>query len=99
VTTVYKVLRRFTNAKGTLSSESGDSVNVVFSLLQRQKVIDGVPGLRSASGEIRFTDARQAHELWSLGKALHLAGGGIEARIILETTERFVVTGPVNVVR
>ena len=99
MTTVYKVLRRLTNVKGILSNESGDSQNVLFSLVEHRKVIDGVPGLRSAAGEIHFTGARQAHELWPLDKTLNLAGGGIEARIILVTTERFVVTGPINDVR
>jgi hypothetical protein len=99
VTTVFKVLRRLTNVKGTLSNKSGDSANVVFSLLQLQKVIDGVPGPSSGSGEIRFTDAQQAQELGSPGTTLYLAGGGIEARINLESGERFVVIGPVNTVR
>lgn len=99
MTTVYKVLRRLANVKGTLSNESGGSQNVLFSLVEHRKVINGVPGTRSAAGEIHSTGALRAHELWQLDKTLYLAGGGIEARIVLVTTDRFVVTGPINDVR
>jgi hypothetical protein len=95
VSTKFKIIRQIVDAKGTVSNRSGDSENVVFSLVQHQKIIDGVPSTRSASGDIRFK-SRAANSFFPWGEPVLLSGGGIEAKIILETADTFIVMGPVN---
>ena len=91
-----RVLKSISNQAGTLT-EGQNIAKVRFSLTQWQDFIDNqVPGLKSASGSIQFEKTREASSFFnSRGSAL-LRGGGIEARIILVSMDRFDVTGPVT---
>jgi hypothetical protein len=80
-----------------MSRYTQNTANVRFNLTQLQDYIDNqIPGLKSAAGNIRFDKAGEAFSFFNSGGSALLRGGGIEARIILVSIDRFDVTGPVN---
>jgi hypothetical protein len=91
-----RVIKKISNQAGTLT-EGQNVAKVRFNLTQWQDYIDNeVPGLKSAAGNIQFEKAGEAFSFFnSRGSAL-LRGGGIEARILLLSADKFDVTGPVT---
>ena len=91
-----KVIRRISNQAATVI-EGQNVAKVRFDLTQWQDFIDGhIPGMTSASGNIQFEKTGEAATFFnSSGNAL-LRGGGIEARILVVSLDRFDVTGPIK---
>ena len=91
-----KVLREIAKTDGTLTVESGSTVEVRFTLTQTQDFIDGIPTLRSAFGTIEFKNMKEAWRIFNSSAKKTLRGGGIEAEVFIASLDSFRVAGPLN---
>ena len=92
-----KVTRQIVNQPGTISDERGHTVNVRFSLTERQEHMAGVgPGLKSGNGSIEFASTENAFYFFNAGGSNILRGGGIEAPIIVTGLATFEVAGQIK---
>ena len=91
-----KVLREIPETDGTLTDETGSTVEVRFTLTQTQDFIDGIPTLRSAHGTIEFRNTSEGWRMFNSSAKKTLKGGGIVAEVFVASLDTFRVAGPVN---
>lgn len=91
-----KIVREINNQKGMLKDANGNVVNVRFSLVQWQDYVDDVPTLRHANGSIQFDSRNDSWAATADGTIKTLEGGGIRAQVLVVSSEKFAVTGPVT---
>jgi len=81
---------------GTISDRDGLALKVRFDLTRRQEFSDGIAGMKSADGAIRFENGANAYPMYDSGNRLLLQGGCIQAYVLLITVDAFKVTGPIT---
>ena len=91
-----KVLREIAKTDGTLTDETGNTVEVRFTLTQTQDFVDGIPTLRSAHGTIEFRNMSEGWRMFNSSAKKTLKGGGIEAEVFIASLDSFRVAGPLN---
>lgn len=91
-----KVVRRVAETDGLLTNKAGTTMKVRFSLVERQAYEDGVPMLRSAEGTLEFENRADGWAMVQSPENKTLTGGGIQAEVLLISTDSFGVTGEVK---
>ena len=93
-----RTTRVILNKPGTLTDRVRTNVKVLFDLVETQDIVDGVPDLEFAYGNLRFEDELNSHVLvlTHSRKPVVLEGGGIQTTILLLGPHAFTVMSVVK---